>query len=103
VGSRIVKRRSMKVKPIRSDSDNELALRRVEALWGSPVGSPEGDELEGLVTLIEAYEREHCQIDLQSLAGDDDPERGIKELGHLSGRGHSRGQPFNRDDIHERR
>jgi len=54
----------MDVKPIRSDNDCNLALRRVEALWGSPVGSPQGDELEVLVTLIEAYEREHYPIDL---------------------------------------
>ena len=54
----------MEVKPIGSDSDYEQALRRVEALWGAPVGSPQGDELEVLVTLIEAYEREHYPIDL---------------------------------------
>jgi HTH-type transcriptional regulator/antitoxin HigA len=59
----------MDVKPIRSDNDYNLALRRVEALWGSPVGSSQGDELEVLVTLIEAYERQHYPIDPQSPAG----------------------------------
>ena len=54
----------MEVKPIRSDNDYKRALRRVEALWGSPGGSSQGDELEVLVTLIEAYERENCPIDL---------------------------------------
>jgi antitoxin component HigA of HigAB toxin-antitoxin module len=76
----------VEVKPIRSDSDYERALRRVEALWGSPAGSPQGDELEVLVTLIEAYEREHYPIDLQRRAGGDNPERSIEELEHLSGR-----------------
>ena len=54
----------MPVKPIRSESDYQRALRRVEALWGSAAGSPPGDELEVLVTLIEAYERQHYPIDL---------------------------------------
>jgi hypothetical protein len=39
---------------------------------------------------------------LQKLAGSDDPERSIKEFRRLSGRGHSRGWRFNRDEIHER-
>ncbi|MGA2905772.1 MAG: DUF6364 family protein [Candidatus Korobacteraceae bacterium] len=39
---------------------------------------------------------------LQTLAGGDDPERSIAELKRISGRGHSRGWRFNRDEIHER-
>ena len=39
---------------------------------------------------------------LQRLAGGDDPERSIEEFRRLSGRGHSRGWRFNRDEIHER-
>jgi hypothetical protein len=39
---------------------------------------------------------------LQKLAGGDDPERSIEEFQRLSGRGHSRGWRFNRDEIHER-
>lgn len=39
---------------------------------------------------------------LQKLAGSDDPERSIEEFKQLSGRGHSRGWRFNRDEIHER-
>jgi Family of unknown function (DUF6364) len=39
---------------------------------------------------------------LQKLAGGDDPERSIEEFRKLSGRGHSRGWRFNRDEIHER-
>lgn len=54
----------MEVKPIRSEKDYTRALKRVEALWGAAVGSVDGDELEILVTLIEAYEREHYPIDL---------------------------------------
>jgi hypothetical protein len=39
---------------------------------------------------------------LQKLAGGDDPERSIEEFKQLSGRGHSRGWRFNRDEIHGR-
>jgi hypothetical protein len=39
---------------------------------------------------------------LEHLAGSDDPERSIAEFNRLSGRGHSRGWRFNRDEIHER-
>src|ERR1700688_110060 len=39
---------------------------------------------------------------LQKLAGGDDPERSIEEFKRLSGRGHSRGWRFNRNEIHER-
>ena len=56
----------MQIRPIRSVSDYEEALRRVEAVWGAPLGSKEGDELDVLATLIEAYEREHYPINLPS-------------------------------------
>jgi len=39
---------------------------------------------------------------LQGLAGGDDPGRSIEEFNRLSGRGHSRGWRFNRDEIHDR-
>ena len=39
---------------------------------------------------------------LERLAGSDDPERSIDEFKRLSGRGHSRGWRFDRDEIHER-
>ena len=39
---------------------------------------------------------------LQTVSGGDDPERSIEEFKQLSGRGHSRGWRFNRDEIHER-
>ena len=54
----------MDVKPIRSQSDHERALRRIEKLWDSPQGTVKGDELEVLITLTEAYEQEHFPIDL---------------------------------------
>jgi HTH-type transcriptional regulator/antitoxin HigA len=54
----------MEIKPIKNNQDHEQALRRVESLWNSAEGSPEGDELDVLATLIEAYERDHYPMDL---------------------------------------
>lgn len=54
----------MCVKPIGSEADYEKMPHRVEELWRSEAGSPEGDELDVLVSLTETYEREHHPIDL---------------------------------------
>jgi RelE-like HigB toxin of type II HigAB toxin-antitoxin system len=55
----------MDIKAIRGEADYERALRRVEEVWDSPEGSAESDELEILIGLIEAYEREDWPIDLR--------------------------------------
>lgn len=54
----------MDIKPIRSEDDLERALHRVEQLWGAAPGSPKGDELNVLATLIEAFEQQAYPIDL---------------------------------------
>jgi len=54
----------MKVKPIKTEKDYDTALKTIERLWGSPRSSPEGDLLEVLVTLVEAYDQKHYPIDL---------------------------------------
>jgi HTH-type transcriptional regulator/antitoxin HigA len=46
------------IRPIRSEEDYEQALAEVERLWGAPGGTPEGDRLDVLATLIDAYESE---------------------------------------------
>jgi HTH-type transcriptional regulator/antitoxin HigA len=51
------------VKPIRSEADWEAALAEVERLWGAKAGTPEGDRLDVLATLIDAYEAEHHPMD----------------------------------------
>jgi HTH-type transcriptional regulator / antitoxin HigA len=50
-------------KPIRAIEDYEDALAEVERLWGSKSGGPEGDRLDVLATLIDAYEAEHYPLD----------------------------------------
>ena len=54
----------MEINPIRTESDYAVAMRRIERVWGAAPGTPEGDELEVLVTLAESYERQHYPIDL---------------------------------------
>jgi HTH-type transcriptional regulator/antitoxin HigA len=49
----------MNIKPIRSEADYTSAMARLDDVWGAPVGSPEGDELEVLMLLIGKYEDEH--------------------------------------------
>jgi HTH-type transcriptional regulator/antitoxin HigA len=51
------------VKPIRSEADYESALAEIEKLWGAPSGSAEGDKLDVLATLVDAYEAEHDPMD----------------------------------------
>jgi HTH-type transcriptional regulator/antitoxin HigA len=51
------------VKPIRSEADYEAALAEVERLWGAKAGTPEGDRLDVLATLVDAYESEHHPMD----------------------------------------
>lgn len=50
------------VRPIRAPGDHERALAEIERLWGAPEDTPEGDRLEVLVTLVEAYEDRHHPI-----------------------------------------
>lgn len=45
--------------PIRNDADLDRALKRIDELWQAEKGTPDADELDVLVTLVEAYEREH--------------------------------------------
>lgn len=54
----------MNIRPIRSARDYEQALERIDALMNATRGSVEGDELEVLSTLVNAYERERFPIDL---------------------------------------
>lgn len=51
------------LKPIRSEQDYEEALAEAEGLWGARTGTPKGDRLDVLATLIEAYEAEHYPMD----------------------------------------
>src|SRR5580698_8906277 len=51
------------LKPIRTKADYDKALSEVERLWGAKSGTPAGDRLDVLATLIDAYEAEHYPMD----------------------------------------
>jgi HTH-type transcriptional regulator / antitoxin HigA len=53
----------MKIKPVRTKADYERALREIERMWGAKEGTPQGNQLDVLATLVEAYERKHFPID----------------------------------------
>jgi HTH-type transcriptional regulator / antitoxin HigA len=52
----------MTIKPIRNDDDLKPAFRRLEKIFKAVGGSPQSDEREVLVTLIEAYENKHVDF-----------------------------------------
>jgi HTH-type transcriptional regulator/antitoxin HigA len=54
---------SNELKPIRTKADYDNALSEVERLWGAKSGTPKGDRLDVLATLIDAYEAEHYPMD----------------------------------------
>lgn len=54
----------MDIKPIKTDTDYRAALKEVETLMMSEPNTPEGEKLDVLVTLIEAFERKHFPLDL---------------------------------------
>lgn len=54
----------MIIKPIKTDADYRAALKEVESLMTAAPNTPEGEKLDVLVTLIEAYERKHFPLDL---------------------------------------
>lgn len=52
----------VKVISIHSKEEYELALKEAESLMSAEKGTPEGDRLDKLGELLEAYEREHHPI-----------------------------------------
>jgi len=52
----------MNINPIKTEADYDAALERIELLMDAEMDSPEGDELDILVTLVEAYEDKHHPI-----------------------------------------
>lgn len=52
----------MEIRPIKGKADYRAALKEVERLWKAEPGTPKGDRVDVLVTLIEAYEAKHHPI-----------------------------------------
>ncbi|HZF42427.1 MAG TPA: transcriptional regulator [Sphingomonadaceae bacterium] len=53
----------MDIRPIKTDEDHRAALQEIEKLWGADEGTPEGDRLDVLATLVEAYEERRWPAD----------------------------------------
>jgi HTH-type transcriptional regulator/antitoxin HigA len=60
----IFKLTKMNIKLIKTKKEYQAAMARLELIFDSKKGSPEGDELEVLGIIIEKYENEHFPIDL---------------------------------------
>lgn len=60
------------VHPLRSGADYDNAIETIEELWGAEPGTEDGDRLDVLMDLVEAYEGKHHVIDLP------DPIKAIK-------------------------
>lgn len=54
----------MDIKPIKTKADHRAALKEIEKLMTAEAGTPEGERLDVLATLVEAYERKHFPMDL---------------------------------------
>jgi HTH-type transcriptional regulator / antitoxin HigA len=53
----------MNIKPIRTEADYTAALEEIDRLMYAKPGSPEGDRLDVLMTLVEAWEEKHHRIE----------------------------------------
>ena len=54
----------MNIKPIRTKADHRAALKEIETLMAARPGTPEGERLDVLATLVEAWERIHFPMEL---------------------------------------
>ena len=62
----------MTIRPIRNDDDLKKVFRRLEKIFQAEEGTPQADERDVLVTLVEAYENKHYDF------GPADPVEAIK-------------------------
>ena len=54
----------MQIKPVKTKAAYRAALKEIESLMTARPNSPEGERLDVMVTLVEAYERKHFPMDL---------------------------------------
>ena len=73
----------MEIRPIRTDEDHRAALNDIDACWGAPEGSEEGERLDVLLALVDAYEEKRWPIDIdENFDPIDVLNHAIEELGH---------------------
>lgn len=54
----------MNIRPIKTETDYQVALKRFELLFDAAIGTPEGDEAEILALLIDEYENINYPIEI---------------------------------------
>ena len=54
----------MEIRPIRTKANYRAALKEIETLMSALANTPEGEQLDVLSTLVEAYESKHHRLDL---------------------------------------
>jgi HTH-type transcriptional regulator/antitoxin HigA len=52
----------MNFRPVNSEQAYDEAIERIESLRGAESGTPEGDELDVLLTLVRVYEKENHPV-----------------------------------------
>ena len=52
-----------KLKPIKTRANYEAAVTEMKRLWGAKSGTPDGDRLDILATLVDTYEARHFPMD----------------------------------------
>jgi HTH-type transcriptional regulator / antitoxin HigA len=73
----------MDIRPIRTDEDHRAALAAIEACWGAPEGTEEGDQLDVLTALVEIYEAKRWPIEVSARFDPVDVlHYALAELGH---------------------
>jgi HTH-type transcriptional regulator/antitoxin HigA len=73
----------MDIRPIRTDEDHRAALHEIEACWGAAEGTEEGDRLDVLLALVDAYEAKRWPIDIdENFDPVDVLNHAIEESGH---------------------
>jgi HTH-type transcriptional regulator / antitoxin HigA len=73
----------MDIRPIRTEEDHRAALAEIDACWGALEGTQEGDKLDVLLALVDAYEDKRWPIDLdENFDPIDVLNHAIEEWGH---------------------
>jgi HTH-type transcriptional regulator/antitoxin HigA len=87
----------MDIVPVKSQRDYRRVLKEIEGLMNARRNTPQGDRLDVLVTLVEAWERKHYPLDLP------DPVEAIKYHMEQNGLQPRDLVPFigNRNRVHE--
>ena len=54
----------MEIRPVKTKADYRAALKEIESLMAAKPNTPQGQRLDVLTTLVEAYEAKHYPLDL---------------------------------------